>query len=121
MDGFLPVAGGTYTGTAVRFTIREGGSTVGTLAPEKRLYQVQNMPTTESAIRTFGFSQLYVSLGDIKSDGSTTVRVYWKRLITLIWLGTLVMAAGGLLSLSDRRLRVGAPKPARRAVAVAAE
>ena len=121
MDGFLPIAGGTYTGTAVRFSIREGGATIGTLQPEKRFYTVQNMPTTESAIRTFGFSQLYVSLGDVKPDGETTVRVYWKRLITLIWLGALVMAAGGTLSLSDRRLRVGAPKPARRAVPVAAE
>ncbi|MBB3930755.1 cytochrome c-type biogenesis protein CcmF [Kaistia hirudinis] len=121
MDGFLPVAGGTYTGTAVRFSIREGGAAIGTLQPEKRFYTVQNMPTTESAIRTFGFSQLYVSLGDVKPDGETTVRVYWKSLITLIWLGALVMAAGGTLSLSDRRLRVGAPKPARRAVPVAAE
>ncbi|MBN8999327.1 MAG: heme lyase CcmF/NrfE family subunit, partial [Rhizobiales bacterium] len=122
MDGFLPVAGGTYTGTAVRFTIREGGRPVGTLTPEKRLYTVQDMPTTESAIRTFGFSQLYVSLGDIKADGATTVRVYWKSLVTLIWIGAVVMALGGALSLSDRRLRVGAPKPARRAaIPVAAE
>ena len=80
------------------------------------------MPTTESAIRTFGFSQLYVSRGDIKADGATTVRVYWKSLVTLIWIGAVVMALGGALSLSDRRLRVGAPKPARRAaIPVAAE
>jgi len=121
MEGFLPIKGGTYTGTAVRFGIREGGRSLGTLEAEKRLYQVQNMPTTEAAIRTFGFSQLYVSLGDIQTDGTTTVRVYWKSLIVLIWLGAVVMAAGGALSLSDRRLRVGAPKPARRAVPAAAQ
>jgi cytochrome c-type biogenesis protein CcmF len=50
-----------------------------------------------------------------------TVRVYWKPLVTLIWLGAIVMALGGLLSLSDRRLRVGAPKPARRVQSVPAE
>ena len=121
LDGFLPVSGGTYSGTAARFTVREGGTVVATLAPEKRLYSVQNMPTTESAIRTFGLSQLYVSLGDIKPDGATVVRVYWKTLVTLIWIGAVVMALGGALSLSDRRLRVGAPKPARRGAAVPAE
>ncbi|MCX5493099.1 heme lyase CcmF/NrfE family subunit [Kaistia dalseonensis] len=115
MDGFLPVSGGTYRGTAVRFTLRQGGAVVTTLEPEKRLYTVQNTPTTEASIKTFGFSQLYVSLGDIGADGATTVRIYWKTLITLIWLGAMVMAGGAALSLSDRRLRVGAPKPARRA------
>ena len=49
------------------------------------------------------------------------MRVFWKPLVTLIWLGAVVMAIGGILSLSDRRLRVGAPKPARRTVAAPAE
>jgi cytochrome c-type biogenesis protein CcmF len=40
--------------------------------------------------------------------------------VLLIWLGCVVMAIGGGFSLSDRRLRVGAPKPARaKAVAMA--
>jgi cytochrome c-type biogenesis protein CcmF len=51
--------------------------------------------------------------------GALTVRAFWKPLVTLIWLGAVVMALGGLLSLSDRRLRVGAPKTARRGRAVA--
>lgn len=121
MDGFVPLSASNYTGTAVRFTVREGGNVVATMEPEKRLYTVPNTPTTEAAIKTFGFSQLYVSLGDIATDGATVVRVYWKTLVTLIWIGALIMTAGGALSLSDRRLRVGAPKPARRAVPVPAE
>ena len=47
-------------------------------------------------------------------DGSIAVRLYYKPLVLLIWLGAVVMVLGGALSLSDRRLRVGAPKPARR-------
>src|SRR5690606_29217801 len=121
MDGFVPLSASNYTGTAVRFTVRKGGAVVATMEPEKRLYTVPNTPTTEAAIKTFGFSQLYVSLGDISADGATVVRVYWKTLVTLIWIGALIMTAGGALSLSDRRLRVGAPKPARRSVAVPAE
>jgi cytochrome c biogenesis factor len=58
------------------------------------------------AIETFGASQLYVSLGDIAPDKAVVVRIYWKPLVTFIWLGSLVMALGGILSLSDRRLRV---------------
>ena len=48
-----------------------------------------------------------------RPDGAIAVRLYYKPLVLLIWLGCVVMALGGALSLSDRRLRVGAPKPAR--------
>jgi cytochrome c-type biogenesis protein CcmF len=54
-----------------------------------------------------------VSLGEIESDGRAVVRLFWMPLVTLIWLGPILMALGGAMSLSDRRLRVGAPKPAR--------
>ena len=66
---------------------------------------------------TRGVSQLYLSLGDPNADGSIAVRIYHKPLVLLIWLGAVVMVIGGALSLSDRRLRVGAPKPARKASA----
>ena len=84
------------------------------------------MTTSETAIKTFGFSQLYMALGEPDASGGSAVRIYWKPGVTLIWLGALVMGIGGLLSLTDRRLRVGAPartgKPARTAaLPVAAE
>jgi cytochrome c-type biogenesis protein CcmF len=62
-------------------------------------------------------SQLYLSLGDAEADGSIALRLYHKPLVLLIWLGAVVMVAGGALSLSDRRLRIGAPRPARAAKA----
>ena len=83
------------------------------LEPAKRSFPARNTSTTEAALMTRGVSQLYVSLGDPNEDGSISVRIYHKPLVLLIWLGTLVMVFGGGLSLSDRRLRVGAPKPAR--------
>jgi cytochrome c-type biogenesis protein CcmF len=73
------------------------------------------MPTTEAGIRTMGFSQLYVSLGDETADGGVVVRVWWKPLVTLIWIGGLVMMTAGAVSLMDRRLRVGAPSRRARA------
>ena len=60
------------------------------------------MPTTEAAIETFGFSQLYANLGETRDDGSTVVRLWWKPLVTLIWLGGLLIALGGALALLGR-------------------
>jgi cytochrome c-type biogenesis protein CcmF len=62
---------------------------------------------------TRGLSQLYISLGDQNPDGGLAVRIYHKPMVLMIWLGAVVMFLGGGLSLSDRRLRVGAPRPAK--------
>jgi cytochrome c-type biogenesis protein CcmF len=113
LDGFAASDSSNYRETAVRFSVRKGGALEALMLPSKREFAARATTTTEAAIETFGFSQLYISLGDIGSDGATTVRLYWKPLVTLIWLGAIVMALGGALSLSDRRLRVGAPRPAR--------
>ncbi len=61
---------------------------------------------------TYGFSQLYIAIGDEREDGGLVVRIWHKPYITLIWLGTVFMAIAGFISLSDRRLRGGVPKPA---------
>jgi cytochrome c-type biogenesis protein CcmF len=80
------------------------------------------MTTTEAALMTRGVSQLYLSLGDPGPNDQVAVRLYFKPHVLLIWLGAAIMFAGGALSLSDRRLRVGAPRPAKaRAVLQAAE
>jgi cytochrome c-type biogenesis protein CcmF len=120
LDQVVERPGPNYRERVVRFTVRSGGTVDAVMEPSKREFAARRTETTEAAIATFWLSQLYISLGDIGSDG-TTVRIYWKPLVTLIWLGAIVMALGGLLSLSDRRLRVGAPRPARRAAAVPAE
>ena len=86
---------------------------VGLLEPSKRSFASRGTTTTESALMARGVSQLYLSLGEVHPDGSVDIRLYYKPLVLLIWLGCVVMAIGGGFSLSDRRLRVGAPKPAR--------
>jgi cytochrome c-type biogenesis protein CcmF len=98
------------------FTATKDGEMIATLRPAKRIYPARQMPTTEAGIETLWFSQLYVSLGEVRENGQLVVaRLYYKPMITLIWLGTLVMALGGVMSLADRRLRIGVPKPARAA------
>jgi cytochrome c-type biogenesis protein CcmF len=83
------------------------------MEPAKRSFPSRGMSITGTALLTRGVSQLYLSLGDTNPDGSLAVRLYYKPLVLLIWFGAVVMVIGGALSLSDRRLRVGAPKPAR--------
>jgi cytochrome c-type biogenesis protein CcmF len=105
--------GPNYRETVARFTVRRDGATLATMEPSKRSFPDREMVTTEAALLTRGVSQLYLAIGDVNRDGPTTVRLYYKPLVLLIWIGALVMALGGAFSFSDRRLRVGAPKPAR--------
>ncbi|MBB4305054.1 cytochrome c-type biogenesis protein CcmF [Rhodobium orientis] len=112
-------AGPNYREIAARFRIARDGRELGVMTPSKRVYTARGMPTSEAAIRSIGFSQIYLAIGDEMNAGGVAVRLYWKPLVLLVWLGCVVMAFGGLLSLSDRRLRVGAPTRARRTVAAA--
>jgi cytochrome c-type biogenesis protein CcmF len=106
--------GPNYRELVGRFTVRLGGSVVGVMEPSKRTFAARQMSTTEAALLTRGASQIYLSLGDAGADGTLAVRAYHKPLVLLIWLGAVAMFFGGALSLSDRRLRIGAPKPARK-------
>jgi cytochrome c-type biogenesis protein CcmF len=105
--------GPNYREMAAKFSVLVGGQVIADMTPSKRNFTTRSATTTEAALLSRGASQLYISLGDIGTDGTIAVRIYHKPLVLLIWFGPLTMAFGGLLSLSDRRLRVGAPKPAK--------
>ncbi|RDE10452.1 heme lyase CcmF/NrfE family subunit [Pelagibacterium lacus] len=81
---------------------------------ERRIYPASGTPTTEAGIRTYGFSQMYVQFGERFGEGGRVVRLWHKPFVLLIWLGAVIMAGGGFFSLTDRRMRIGAPAPARR-------
>ena len=102
-----------YREQTARFTVSRGGEPIAVMTPSKRNFTTRAASTTEAALLTRGASQLYISLGDTGADGSVAVRIYHKPMVLLIWFGPVLMAFGGVLSLSDRRLRVGAPKPAK--------
>ncbi|WP_322516480.1 heme lyase CcmF/NrfE family subunit [Rhodopseudomonas palustris] len=112
-DGAMQRQGPNYRELQTHFSISEGGRPIGVMTPSKRSFSTRGTSTTEAALLTRGVSQLYISLGEIDAAGAVTVRIYHKPFVLLIWIGPLLMAFGGLLSLSDRRLRVGAPKPAK--------
>ncbi len=121
-DGLQPFQGQNFTEDRGMFPLMDAdGETLTTILSAKRFYPARQMPTTEAGIATRGLSQMYVSLGDPVDGGGIVVRIWWKPLVTLIWLGGLVMMAGGTLSLLDRRLRVGAPARRIRRTSEAAE
>nr|WP_272210673.1 cytochrome c-type biogenesis CcmF C-terminal domain-containing protein [Marinicella sp. W31]MDC2876575.1 cytochrome c-type biogenesis CcmF C-terminal domain-containing protein [Marinicella sp. W31] len=113
-EGTTPVTGPNYVDERGLFKISQDGQVIRDSYSAKRVYLSNNMPTTEAGISTFGLSQLYVSLGDERTDGAWVVRVWWKPFILCIWLGGVAMALGGVASITDRRLRVGAPERSRK-------
>jgi cytochrome c-type biogenesis protein CcmF len=120
-DGMVQHTGPNFRELAAKFTVRSGGVPIGIMEPSKRSFASRGSSTTEAALLTRGVSQLYLSLGDSNDDGSIAVRLYHKPMVLLIWLGSVVMMLGGGLSLSDRRLRIGAPKPATKSALQPAE
>ena len=106
--------GPNYTRQRGEFTVDRDGERIATLYPEKRKYWVQGMDTTEAAIHTTWIADIYVAIGDPATSGGIAVRIYHNPLVPWIWFGAIVMVAGGLISLSDRRHRVGAPSRTRR-------
>ncbi len=116
-EGALEIAGPNYLATRAKFIVTRDGDPVAVLTPEKRVYNVQGMPTTEAAIHTTGLADLYTVIGDPDGRGGWTVRLFHEPLVPWLWAGILLMVAGGLVSLTDRRLRVGTPT--RRTAAIA--
>lgn len=119
--GVAPYKGPNYTAQRGRFEILEGGKVVDELRPAQRRYQQPPMETTEAAIRPSLLGDLYAVVGEGDAARGWAVRLYWKPLVSWIWLGALIMALGGFLSLTDRRLRVGAPARRSSEAAAAAE
>ena len=104
--------GPNYSERAGLFAVSRNGAAVTELTPSKRAFSVERSTTTEAGIHVSWRGDLYAVLGDPLKNGAYSVRLYFNPLVRLIWLGALVMFFGGAVSLSDRRLRVGAPKRA---------
>ncbi len=100
--------GPNYYTTKADIQVTKGGKPVTVLHPEKRVYPVAGMPTTEAAIDYRFLRDVYLALGDAQADGGHTVRAYIKPFTNWIWFGCFMMALGGTFSLMDRRYRVAA-------------
>lgn len=115
------VEGPNYHSTMADMLVTKDGAEVAFLHPEKRFYPVAGMPTTEAAIHQGAFRDIYLVIGDAQDAGGYAVRTYIKPFADWIWGGALLMAIGGMFSLSDRRFRVAAGARPAPQVTVAAE
>ncbi|MGJ4960209.1 heme lyase CcmF/NrfE family subunit [Bradyrhizobium sp. HKCCYLRH2015] len=111
--------GPNYEAERGTFDITRNGKPFTQLSSERRFYPVRQQQTTAAGIRTNLLWNVYVTLGDPDDKGAWAVRCYYHPLVPLVWIGALMMACGGFVSLADRRFRVGAPRRAMRAVPTA--
>lgn len=120
-EGAERVIGPNYVANRGTLIVEQDGDYVTTLYPERRSYPVSQYSTTESSIRSTMAGDLYASLAEpadaqAEARGAWTLRILYEPLVNFIWIGAAMLVLGGGLSLSDRRLRVGAPKRAARAI-----
>ncbi|WP_431855051.1 heme lyase CcmF/NrfE family subunit [Azospirillum sp.] len=113
-ENVRPGFGENYRAEVGTFRVTKDGKVIATLEPERRSYPVSRQTTSETAIHTTAFADLYVALGDPDAQGLWVVRIYHHPLLPWIWIGALGLVFGGLVSLSDRRFRIGAPERRRK-------
>ncbi len=112
--GAAPIKGPNYREDVATFEVTRNGKPVTTLFPSKRIYDMPPQPTTEAGIHASWRGDLYTVIGDEQmAGGAYAVRTYFNPLVRFIWIGAVIMFMGGFASLSDRRLRVGAPVKAK--------
>jgi len=128
LEGVEDVTGPNYLSEFATVGVTNDGEEIATLYPERRFYPVQEMPTTEAAIRVTLAGDLYAVLGEeqeLRQEAAASrtgrvLRVYYEPLVAWIWIGTVVMVAGGIVSITDwrrapasnRRRRQAVPQPA---------
>ena len=95
LDSVGERVGPNYKETVATMTVRSGDAVVTTIEPARRQFAARTMTTTQSGMATLHFGQIYVSIADPTPDGAVPARLYWKPLVTLIWLGGCAMALGG--------------------------
>jgi cytochrome c-type biogenesis protein CcmF len=121
LDGVERVKGPNYDAERGTFRVLNGDTQIGLLTPEVRQYTAPPMTTTEAAIMPRLLGDIYVAIGNPDDLGRWGVRLYFKPMVLWLWSGAIIMFLGGLLSLTDRRIRIGIPLRLRRPVSVAPE
>ncbi len=111
--------GPNYVAERATLRLSVGGKPYTTLQPERRLFTLQRRQVAETAIHTNLLRDLYATLGEGSAASGWVIRLYYNPLAPWIWLGAALCALGGFVSLSDRRLRIGAPSRTRPVVQAA--
>jgi cytochrome c-type biogenesis protein CcmF len=120
-NGTEPKDGPNYSATLGKIEVFKNDKKISELMPEKRVYIASGMPMTEAAVDMGFFRDLYVAMGEPLENGAWIVRAYYKPFVNWIFLGCVLMALGGMLSVSDRRYRLAIKKRKKRSHKMATE
>jgi cytochrome c-type biogenesis protein CcmF len=107
-EGTEQIRGPNYQAIQGTVVLSRNDRDFATLKPQKRFYASGGNSMTEAGIQVTPFRDLFVALGDDVGDGKWSLRIQYKPLIRYIWIGALLMAIGGLVSVADRRYRARA-------------
>ena len=112
LDQVRVVEGPNYLAEQGRLTVRPSNDRgpAKTVTAERRFFPAGGQTTTEVGLDFRGLDDVYVVMGEragSPAEPAWVVRLYWNPWARLIFLGPMIMAFGGLLSLLDRRLRLG--------------
>ncbi|HEY6452119.1 MAG TPA: heme lyase CcmF/NrfE family subunit [Steroidobacteraceae bacterium] len=118
-EGVQNIEGPNYEGVRGTVSVTRHGVPVTVLRPEKHRYWVQGTVQTTAAIAPALRRDLLAALGDDVGAGAYSLRLQYRPLIRLIWLGALIMALGGVTAVVGRRQRALAPSGAAQALGAA--
>lgn len=110
LDKVQQTPGPNYQASEGIVRVFKNNKEVAVLKPQKRIYNVRNMPMTEAGIDAGFMRDIYVALGEPLGDGSWSMRIYYKPFIRWVWLGPILMGIGGLLAASDKRYRMASKR-----------
>ena len=102
LGAIAPVAGPNWTALEARLDASYSGAAAVALRPQARTFWAPPQNTAESALLTRWNGQLYTVLGEQAEGGRWQLRLWWKPLVPLIWLGGALIALGGFLALIGR-------------------
>ncbi len=108
--GASKIKGPNYTADRGEIQVRKNNKLLLTLFPEKRRYNVQSSVMTEAAIDAGLFRDIYVAMGESLGQGAWAIRIHYKPFVRWLWLGGIMIAFGGLLTVIDKRYRKATSK-----------
>ncbi|WP_310533475.1 heme lyase CcmF/NrfE family subunit [Novosphingobium sp.] len=105
LQGVRETPGPNYQALEAVLSVRKGESDSWQMVPQLHQFSQPQMTTNQAAIKTFWNGQLYLVVGENTDGTNFVMRMWWKPFVTLIWLGGMLIALGGALSLLGRLQR----------------
>jgi cytochrome c-type biogenesis protein CcmF len=88
-----------YGGAVARLALFEDDRPLAVMAPEKRMYWLEQQPASIPSIHSTLREDLYVILTSLEPDGSATVKIYRNPLVNWIWIGGVTFVLGAVVLL----------------------